>query len=71
MTHGAGSRFRTHDILVTKEALYLLSYAGEMVERVGIEPTGGNLARITRLPRARPMADGDGIEPSQPCGCTG
>lgn len=57
---GAGSRFRTHDILVTKEALYQLSYTGEMVERVGIEPTGSNLARITRLPRARPNYENGG-----------
>lgn len=33
-----------------------MSYVGEeLVERAGIEPAGSNLARITRLPRARPI----------------
>lgn len=51
----AAPRSRTECLLVMSQARYRFSSPHGMVERVGIEPTGSNLARITRLPRARPM----------------
>ena len=35
---GAGNRNRTRDLLLTRQLLYLLSYTGKLVARIGIEP---------------------------------
>ena len=50
---GAGSRIQTYDIFITSEALYQLSYTGNMVGPVGIEPTlpiGNRILSPARLP---------------------
>lgn len=49
---GAGSRLRTHDILVTKEALYQLSYTGEKQKRRA-RPQGEPGAGLPRSERRR------------------
>lgn len=51
---GARNRIRIGDLILTKEALYQLSYAGTMsgfVEHVGVEPTTCSLPanRSSRL----------------------
>ena len=36
---GAHNMIRTRDLLITNQLLYQLSYVGNLVEMVGIEPT--------------------------------
>ena len=36
---GAAGRIRTADLILTKDALYLLSYSSTMATRMGLEPT--------------------------------
>lgn len=38
LNSGAGNRNRTRDLLLTRQLLYLLSYTGKLVARIGIEP---------------------------------
>ena len=42
LENGAGNQDRTGDLILTMDALYLLSYAG-MVAGVGLEPTTSGL----------------------------
>ena len=36
---GAATRIRTGDLILTKDALYLLSYSSKLATRIGLEPT--------------------------------
>ncbi len=45
--NGAAIGIRTRDLFLTKEALYLLSYDGNLEPNVGIEPTASAL-RVRR-----------------------
>ena len=52
-TYGAGSRIQTYDIRFTRATLYQLSYTGNLVGPVGIEPTlpiGNRILSPARLP---------------------
>ena len=36
---GAARQIRTADLILTKDALYLLSYSSKLATRIGLEPT--------------------------------
>ena len=36
---GAAKQIRTADLILTKDALYLLSYSSKLATRIGLEPT--------------------------------
>ena len=39
MLFGAAGRIRTADLILTKDALYRLSYSSKMATKMGLEPT--------------------------------
>ena len=72
---GGGERFRTDDLLLAKQALYLLSYTpfsspSQMVGLTGVEPVTSSLSgtRSNQLSyKPRGLVEAAGFEPATSC----